>query len=31
MILVCAINLYFSKQRVSDENPTEADDTQVST
>ena len=31
MIVVCAINLYVSKQRVSDENSSEADDTHVST
>ena len=31
MIVVCAINLYVSKQLVSNENSTEADDTQVST
>lgn len=31
MIVVCAINLYVSKQRVSDENSSETDETHVST
>ena len=31
MIVVCSINLYFSKRLVSNENSTETDDTQVNT
>ena len=31
MIVVCAINLYASRQQVSNENSTEADETHVST
>ena len=31
MLVVCGINLYVSKQRVSDENSSEADETHVST